>query len=306
VLATRLVALSMSLPIFYDTLIEGIAIGCIFALVAVSINIMYRPSQAFNFGQGEFVLLGGVLSLLFLNSWHWPWLAALPVLLLIGAALGGLTELVAIRPVISRSATSSSWVITTLAVSLILDDVIGARFNGVTAVVPLPPLLSTMPMQIGSALVSTYQIALLVLTILIVIAVWYAYRTRHGLAIMALSEDREAALLRGVPAGRLNLISWMAGGALAALAGVLAAPITQVSSGLGFQLLIDGFIAAAIGGIGDNRGALAGGLVVGLAQSFAAVLFGPLYQELASFVVFLVILGIRPRGILGEVRIREV
>jgi branched-chain amino acid transport system permease protein len=296
----------VSLPIFFDTLLEGLSTGCIFALVAVSINIMYRPSRAFNFGQGEFVLLGGVLSLLFLNSWHWPWLAAVPVLMLIGAALGGLTDLIAIRPVISRSATSSAWVITTLALSLILDDEIGARFTGATAVVPVPPLLTTTPMNIGSAQVSSYQIALLVLTVLIVIGLWFAYRTRHGLAIMALSEDREAALLRGVPAGRLNLVSWMAGGALAALVGVLAAPITQVSSGLGFELLIDGFIAAAIGGIGDNRGALVGGLVVGLAQSFGAVVFGPLYQDLASFVVFLVLLGLRPRGVLGEARVREV
>jgi branched-chain amino acid transport system permease protein len=296
----------MSSTLFLQTLVEGISIGCIYALVGFSINIMYRPGGYFNFAQGYFVLLGSILAGVLLVEWGWNWYLATLALMAVGAVLGGATELFAVQPVVNRKSSSVAWVLTTLAVSLVLSDEIGARFKGVSQVATTPPGLSTSTFAVGSTLISSYEIAVLIFVLVLPIGLWLLYRTRHGLAIRALAEDRDAALLRGVPAYALTFASWMLGGALALLAGVLAAPTVPPDTSFGFTVLISGFLAVAIGGIGDNRGAIIGGIGLGLVQSFAAIELNPSYQDAGAFLVFLLVLAIRPRGIFGEVALREV
>jgi branched-chain amino acid transport system permease protein len=293
--------------VFFDELVSGLALGSIYALVALSINIMFRPVRAFNFAQGEIVLLAGVLSVSFMVNRSWPWLAAAVVIVAISAGIGGATELIGIRPVLSRNPGSSAWVLTTLAISLIMDNVIGLIYNGASAAVPYPPLLSGTFRQLGPAQISSYQAALIVLVIILTLASTLFHRSGVGLGILALAEDRDIAVLRGVPAKWLGLGSWMVGGAAAGLAGILIVPIAQVSDGLGTLLLINGFMAAVIGGVGGSDiGALIGGWIVGLAAAFGGYVFGSVYSTVASVIVFLIILALRPNGLAGLTRMREV
>jgi branched-chain amino acid transport system permease protein len=292
--------------LFLQTLVGGISIGCIYALAGISINVMYRPGGYFNFAQGYVVLLGSILMVVLFTEWGWNWYVAALAIMVLGGILGGATELVAIRPIMRRRSSSVAWVITTLAVSLLLSNEIGARYQGTSATVSAPPGLSTSTFTLGSALISSYDIGLLVFVCLVPAALWFLYRTRHGLAVRALAEDRDAALLRGVPANALTSISWMLGGALGMLAGVLDAPLSSPDVTLGFTILISGFLAVAIGGLGDNRGAIIGGLLLGCVQSFAAIEINPSYQNVAAFIVFLIILALRPRGIFGAPVLREV
>ena len=296
----------MTWSLFLQTLVGGISIGCIYALAGISINVMYRPGGYFNFAQGYVVLLGSILMVVLFTEWGWNWYLAALAIMVLGAILGGATELVAIRPIMRRRSSSVAWVITTLAVSLLLSNEIGARYQGTSATVSAPPGLSTSTFTLGSALISSYDIGLLVFVCLVPAALWFLYRTRHGLAVRALAEDRDAALLRGVPANALTSISWMLGGALGMLAGVLDAPLSSPDVTLGFTILISGFLAVAIGGLGDNRGAIIGGLLLGCVQSFAAIEINPSYQNVAAFIVFLIILALRPRGIFGAPVLREV
>src|SRR5262249_2547153 len=132
------------------------------------------------------------------------------------------------------------------------------------------------------------------------------YRTKHGRAVLALAEDRDAAILRGVPAAALILVSWVLGGSVATLTGLVAAPITFASVGLGATLLIKGFQAAAVGGRGDNRGAMVGGLFVGLVETYAAIFLSPGYRDVATFAALMLVLLLRPAGVFGRVTVREV
>jgi branched-chain amino acid transport system permease protein len=292
--------------LFLQTLIGGVSIGCIYAIAGISINVMYRPGGYFNFAQGYVVLLGSILMVVLSTEWGWNWYVAALAIMVIGGVLGGATELVAIRPIMRRRSSSVAWVITTLAVSLLLSDEIGAHYQGTSATVPGPPGLSTSTFNLGSALISPYDIALLIFVCLVPVALWFLYHTRHGLAIRALAEDRDAALLRGVPASALTSISWVLGGALGVLAGVLDAPLSSPDVTLGFTILISGFLAVAIGGLGDNRGAIIGGLLLGCVQSFAAIEINPSYQNVGAFIVFLIVLALRPHGIFGARVLREV
>ena len=193
--------------LFSQTLIGGISIGCIYVMAGISINVMYRPGGYFNFAQGYVVLLGSILMVVLSTEWGWNWYAAALAIMVLGCALGGATELVAIRPIVRRRSNSVAWVITTLAVSLLLSNEIGAHYQGTSATVSAPPGLSTSTFKLGPALISSYDIALLIFVCLVPAALWLLYQTRHGLAIRALAEDRNAALLRGVPANALTSIS---------------------------------------------------------------------------------------------------
>ena len=137
---------------------------------------------------------------------------------------------------------------------------------------------------------SSYQLALIVGAVLIVLAIERGYRTRAGKAIMAVAEDRDAALLRGINPERLSRWSFFLGGMFAALTGLLAAPLLYASTGLGPLLLIKGFEGAAVGGIGDNRGALVAGYLLGITEAIGATLLSPGYQTASTFVLLLVIL----------------
>lgn len=282
-----------------NVIVDGLTLGSIYALVAISFNILYRPSNVFNFAQGQAVMLGAMLGALGLSSWGLPWIVnAVGVMAAIGALCLAI-ERVAVRPVLSRSAKSETWIITTLAVSLILSDVAGKIWSDEPRQVPAPPGLSLRERTLGSLSFSSYDIFLVIFTIVLVAIIERLYRTRTGRAVMAVAEDRDAARLRGIDPNRLTRVSFFVGGGLAGLAGLMAAPMILASTALGPLLLIKGFAAAALGGIGSNKGALVAGYLVGLVESVAASLLEPGYQSTMIFAVMLAVLMVRPTGLFG-------
>jgi branched-chain amino acid transport system permease protein len=290
----------------FQILFNGIAAGSLYALVAVGYNILYRPTNVFNFAQGDFVMLGAMIGATAATLYGLPWFAAL---LLAGAAvgiLGGIEQKLAVGPILRRSASSHAWIISTLAVSLILANLVGL-FWGPDPIRLLPPWpLSNRTFQIWGLRVSSYQLALIAGTAVIVFLIERYYRSRAGRAVLAVAEDRDAALLRGINPEKLSFWSFALGGAFAGLTGVLAAPVLYASVGLAPIVLIKGFEAAAIGGIGNNRGALLAGYILGIAEALGAVVLSPGYQQATTFALMLVILLIRPQGLLGQRETRYV
>jgi branched-chain amino acid transport system permease protein len=234
------------------------------------------------------------------------WLAAFAATLLAVGLIGLIEERVAVAPILARSQTGTGWVITTLAISLIISNLVG-RFWGPDPILVKPPEpLSMEALDLGPSRVSSYEIALVVVTIILVAMVESAYRTLKGKAIMAVAEDREAALLRGIDPGSLGRWSFFLGAAFAAMTGVLAAPILYASTSLGPGLLLKGFGAAAVGSIGNNRGALVAGYLIGVTEAVGASLLSPGYQEAVIFIVVLTVLLLRPEGLFGSPNARTV
>ena len=293
-----------------DVLLNGITAGSVYALVAVSFNILYRPTNVFNFAQGDLVMLGAMLGATALGPYRMPWVVAAAATLVIVGLLGLLEERVAVAPILRRSGTGTAWIISTLAYSLIIANLVGHGWGPDPIKVKPPWPLSVEMIEFGGELaglrVSSYQIALIAGAILIVLAIERGYRTRAGKAIMAVAEDRDAALLRGIDPERLSRWSCFLGGMFAALTGLLAAPLLYASTGLGPLLLIKGFEGAAVGGIGDNRGALVAGYLLGITEAIGASLLSPAYQTASTFLLLLVILLIKPQGIFGQPEMRRV
>ena len=228
-----------------DAIVSGLTAGSLYCLVAVGFNILYRPTKVFNFAQGDLVMIGSVGSALLLTQLKWPWLAACAAAIAAVALIAVIEERVAVAPVLRRSAGGTAWIITTLAVAMIMTNLVGKVWGADPIVVSAPAPLSTDVLPIDGIAVSSYQIALVVLTVLLVAVVEMLYGSLWGKAAMAVAEDREAALLRGIEPASIGRWSFALGGAFAALTGALASPVLSASTALGGMLLLKGFAAAA-------------------------------------------------------------
>ena len=287
-----------------DLLVGALTAGSLYALVAMGFNILYRPTNVFNFAQGDLVMLGAMFGATFITLLGLPWFVGAALAMLAVVAL--VEEKIAVAPVLNRSASSHGWVITTLAVSMIFANLVGLGWGPDPIAVRPPAPLSTETFELFGVDISSYQIAVMVITLVLVLGVEAFYGTRSGKAVLAVAEDRDAALLRGINPNRLSSWSFFLGGGVAALTGVLAAPVLYASTGLGPSLLLKGFAAAAVGGIGNNRGALLAGYIIGIVEAVAATLLSPGYQLAATFAVMLAILLIRPHGLFGRAEARAV
>lgn len=289
-----------------DIIARGVTAGSLYALVAVSFNILYRPTNVFNFAQGDLVMLGAMFGASLTTLLGLPWLVGLALALLGVGVIALIEERAAVAPILARSASAHGWVITTLAFSLIIANLVGHVWGPDPILVRPPAPLSMETFTIAGMRLSSYQLALVAATVVLVLLVERFYRTRRGKAVLAVAEDRDAALLRGINPGQLSRWSFFLGGAFAALTGILAAPLLYASTSLGPALLLKGFAAAAVGGIGNNRGALLAGYIIGIAEAASAVALSPGYQEATTFVLVLAILLVRPQGLFGRAEARVV
>jgi branched-chain amino acid transport system permease protein len=289
-----------------DALVSGLTAGSLYGLVAVGFNILYRPTKVFNFAQGDLVMLGAMAAALLITQARWHWTLAVAAAALGIGALALLEERIAVTPVLKRSAHGTGWIITTLAVSMILTNLVGKLIGVDPIVVPAPWPLSTEVLPWQGVSVSSWQIALVALSIALVFLIERLYRSLWGKAALAVAEDRDAAMLRGIDPVAISRWSWALGGAVAALTGYLAAPVLNASTALGGALLLKGFAAAAIGGLGSNRGALLAGWVIGLAEALSAQWLSPGYHNAVMLVLVLGILLVRPGGLFSSLEARTV
>jgi branched-chain amino acid transport system permease protein len=294
------------MTIALQVLLNGITAGSLYALVAVGYNICYRPTNVFNFAQGDFVMLGAMVGATMITVYGQSWIVGVAAAVLLVGLLSGVTERLAVQPIVMRSSSSHAWIISTLAVSLIIANLVGHVWGPDPIRLPPPWPLSMRTFELLGLRISSYQIALILSVLAMVSGIERFYATRQGRAIRAVAEDRGAALLRGIDPARLSFWSFVLAGVFAGLSGVLAAPVLYASLGLAPLVLIKGFEAAAIGGIGDNKGALMAGYLLGVVEALGAVLLSPGYQQATTFFLMLAILLVRPQGLRGKSEARYV
>ncbi|HUB99061.1 MAG TPA: branched-chain amino acid ABC transporter permease [Solirubrobacterales bacterium] len=274
------------------------ALGGLYALIAIGVALIYTVMGMMNFAQGEFIMLPAYALYV---------LAGLPFGVAVGAALATgigiavLAERVAFRPV--RNADLAAQLVTSLAVATILQNVVSAATDARTQSVAAPELLSESS-QIGALSIPNLEILTLTLTVIVLGSLgWLLYRTRIGLEMRAAAENFEMAQLLGVRANRVIAIAFAISGALAAIVGVLIVMQTgQVSPTMGLTPVLVGFIAVVIGGFGRIFGALVGGLVLGALSSLLGTYLPDGLVPFRDAIVFslpVAILIVRPQGLLG-------
>jgi branched-chain amino acid transport system permease protein len=284
-----------------SVIVTGLATGSLFAATAILYNVMFSTSKVLSITTGHLAMLGGVFGAWFMTALGWPWWLALPAAMAIGGAFGWLTDLLAIRRVLERS-DEHLWLLSTLALATMVQQAIGLWWG--TEPKPFPRLIP----QSFSVGIADQKFWLPVVVALVMAAgLGHFYRrTMYGKLFLAMSEDAFAARARGVPTDRIRSLSFVISGALGGLVGFAAGQLTFAYFALGLTLTLNGFIALAAGGLGSNLGALIGGVTLGLLNAFSASMLGAEYQQTVSVGLLMLVLLLKPEGLLGSKNVRPV
>lgn len=276
----------------------GLTAGSVYALVALGYSIIFNASRVINFAQGEFVMIGG-MSAVSLVATGVPLPLAIGGAVLVAAAVALLLEKLAIGR--ARRADVATLIIITIGASIFLRGL--AQLVWDKKIHPLPAFSGDSPIAIfGATIVPQSLWVLGAMALIVALLSWFFGRTLAGKAMLATSHNRLAAQLVGIDVGKVLFASFGLAGALGAIAGVLIAPITFTSYDVGIMLGLKGFAAAMLGGLGSFPGAVLGGLTLGLLESLSAGYVSSAYKDVVAFLVLLVVLFVRPRGILGALQ----
>jgi len=276
---------------------SGITIGAIYALVALGFVTIARASQIINFAQGEFVMLGGVITYFLLNVVNFPYPLAALVAILMVILVGFLMHISVVYPL--RKASILILIMATLGSSIFLSNTSGLIFG--TLPKALPPFSGEHPLQIGGVSVLPQSLWVLVFTFLLLIFLYLlSHRTLLGKAMEASSTDPLGADLLGISRNLMVFFAFGVSAGVGATAGILITPIFFTSYSSGTLLGLKGFIAAVLGGWGKNSGAILGGFALGIVESLSLAFIPSGYKDAVAFAILLLILYFRPKGILGS------
>lgn len=284
------------MPELVQFLLSGLTVGAVYALVALGFIIIYNASEVVNFAQGEFVMLGGMITVFAYNGGLPLPLAAITAIVATAAA-GVALDKFAIEP--ARGAKVVSLIIITIGASIFIRGLTQLTLD--KQLHRFPAFSGDDPIHILGATVLPQSVWVMAGAIAVFVALWLFFtRTLTGRAILATSNNRLAAHLVGINTNWVMTLSFALSAAIGAFAGVLITPITMVSYDVGIALALKGFAAAMLGGMGSPKGALVGGILLGLFEALMAGYISSQYKDAAAFIVILAVLFVMPQGIFGK------
>ena len=301
------------MDIFIQQVINGLVLGCVYAIVALGYTMVYGIIQLINFAHGELVMIGALVAFSVISLLAGSGLPPL-VIVLIGTgcaipvcvALGYALERIAYRPL--RNAPRLAPLITAIGMSIILQHL--AMLVWGRNPLAYPQIIKLETFNIGEATITSVQVAIVLISTLMMAGLaLLVYRTRLGTAMRATAQNRQVAGLMGIDANRIIAVTFVIGAALAAVAGVIVGTYYGIGHyTMGAHLGLKAFAAAVLGGIGNLPGAMLGGILLGLVEALGAGyigdltndVFGSNYQDVFAFLVLIAVLIFRPSGILGE------
>jgi branched-chain amino acid transport system permease protein len=284
-------------------IVSGIAIGSVYSLVALGFQITYSISNTMNFSQGASVMLGAVICYLFNIAWNWPIAIAIPLSLLICAVFGLIIERLAVRPFAVDG--SSSWLLTTIAMGIIIENLAMLTFGKEVRAYPSP--LAQTPINILGFGVFPLELLIPIICFAIAFLIRFTFtHTLWGKAFLAASENPNTAKIMGINVEGAIAFSYALSTVLAGIAGILIAPIYNVSAGMGTLLGLKAFATAIIGGLNSPWGIAIAGVLYGIGESLAAGYLGGSYREIIGFALVILALTLKPNGLFGENRTKKV
>ncbi|MGM4895776.1 branched-chain amino acid ABC transporter permease [Tardiphaga sp. 839_C3_N1_4] len=278
---------------------SGLAAGAIYALVGITYNTMFSTSRVMSFTAGQLAMLGGVFGSLFMLKMGMPTLVGFALTLIACAIIGVITEFIAVRPVL-KSLEQHLYVLSTLALALMIQQVTAIKWG--TEPQPFPRIVG-----LGTGVWDEKFWLPVVACGLTILGLEYLYRrTLVGHAFMAIAEDNFAARALGLPERNLRVASYALAGVIGGVAGFAGGELMLAFFANGALLNFYGFVPVALGGLGNNRGALIGGLALGLFQQAANFLVGGIFSSVAVFAIFIIVLLAAPSGLFGSATARRV
>ena len=279
-------------------LISGAAQGCIYGLIALGFVLIYKATETVSFAQGDLMMVGAFAALAAMTVMGLPFWLAVPAAIIAMGLFGVVLERAVVRPILGQPAFSI--VMLTIGVGYVLRGLITMIPNIGTAPHTLPVPYAGEVLRMGARVVSAEQIGVIGVTGVLCLGLFAMFRySKLGIAMQASSQNQLAAYYMGIPVKRLNGLVWGLAASVAAIAGLLLAPITFVHANMGF-IGLKAFPAAVVGGFTSLPGAIVGGLIIGIVESFSGFYLPEGFKDVAPYIVVLIMLVLKPNGLFGE------
>lgn len=278
--------------------LSGLAVGCVYGLIALGFVLIYKATETINFAQGELMMVGAYFAYTLVELWHWPYLAGVVIAVLATALFGAVIERALLRPI--EGEPTIAVVMVTLAIGMIARGVVSAVPGWGTDTHHLRAPYMGQLIDLFQARLSIEHVVIICSTAALCTALFYFFRvSKLGLAMRATSQNQLAAYYIGIPVSGTNSRVWALSGGIAAIAGILIAPITFVHTNMG-SVGIMAIPAAVIGGFGSIPGAVVGGLILGSCETLAGLYLPEGFKAAAPHVLVLLVLLIKPSGLFAE------
>jgi branched-chain amino acid transport system permease protein len=284
-------------------ILSGLALGCIYSLIALGYHITFVTSKTLNFAQGSAMMLGAVIMLIVTVDFGYPAYVGIFVAITLLGLFGVALERLAVRPFADRG--SVAWVLSTLAVGIIVENVVQLIFGKSPR--GIESSLVAQPLKIAGAGIYPLELIIPAVVLVTVFAARTLYaNTMTGRALRATAFDREAALAMGIDVNLMIGLSYALSSMLAAIGGVLLGPLIGVSGQMGFLIGLKAFAVAIIGGLQHPVGILVAGLGYGIAENLVGGYFGSSAKEIFGFGLVILVLFLRPSGLFGRTKLRRI
>jgi branched-chain amino acid transport system permease protein len=289
---------------FVQLVINGVAIGCIYALVALGFVLIYKATETVNFAQGDLMMLGAFFCYTFVALWGLPFLAGVALAILTTAAFGAALDRVVLRPVVGQPAFAL--VMLTIGLGTVFRAAAGMAPGWGTETYSLPTPYAGEKVNFGALVVSVEHVTIVLATVgLCAVLYLFFSKTKLGVAMQASSQNQLAAYYMGIPVKTVFSLIWGISAGVAAVAGILLAPITLIDVNLGF-IGLKAFPAAVLGGFGSIPGAIVGGLIIGVIEALSGFYLPLGFKDTAAYIVLLIVLFVRPHGLFGQMARKKV
>jgi branched-chain amino acid transport system permease protein len=280
--------------ILAQLLASGIAVGSLYAMVALGFTLVWNASSTVNFAQGQLVMLGAFIGYTVVKLWAWPYWLAIPAVMVASFAVGVVLERLTIRPV--RRLDPLMFIIITIGTAITLESLARNVWGPQTFTVR--GISGDALIHFGDVIVTAQTFWIVGIVGLMLIGLYlFLYRTAIGRAMRAAAQDRETAAQMGIPVSLTVALTFGVNGLLAGLAGLLLAPVVFISATMGTSVTLQAFAAAVLGGFGSLAGAVVGGLLLGVVQVLGAATISGAYSDAITLLVLIGVLVVRPRGL---------
>jgi branched-chain amino acid transport system permease protein len=287
-----------------QVIVSGISQGCIYGLIALGFVLIYKATETVNFAQGELMMLGAFVGVTATAVLGLPYWAAIAAALLVMALFGFLLERVVLEPILGQPAFAI--IMVTIGIGFVARGLVTMIPGWGTDTHVLETPFRGEIVRAGGLVVAAEHLVIIAATVVLVATLYVFFRfSRIGVAMQAASQNQLAAYYMGIPVRRLNGLIWALSAAVAALAGLLLAPLTFVHVNMGF-IGLKAFPAAVVGGFGSLPGAIVGGITIGVVEALSGVYLPEGFKDVAAYVVVLIMLAVRPNGLFGETMRKKV
>lgn len=286
----------MTSELLFQVVASGLTNGFLYALIGLGLAVVYKGSSVINAAQGDFAVVGAIATVVLTQKAGMPYWAAIPVGMISAAVLGALVDILCVRPMQRRNASEESMLLLTVGLAFLIGAVVLIAVG--KSAYFLPPIGGEVTLEIGGAAVQRHAVIVIAVGLLVVgaLVVFYKY-THFGRSMVAASIDRDGASSIGINVPLMRTATFMLGGLVGGLAGILQTPLIGVNFHMGIAITLKGLAAAILGGLTNPLGAVAGGVILGLAEALAVLTFSSGYQNISAMGLLIVIMIVMPNGL---------